>query len=73
MPLKDGVYIIASTLDTNPVLDIEGAANPFNSPISGVVGLSVPLLMSAPSYISTDGFQVRETPITPPTNISSGS
>ncbi|KAL6859298.1 carbohydrate-binding module family 13 [Trichoderma novae-zelandiae] len=40
MPLKDGIYIIASTLSTNPVLDIDGAANPFNSPISGVVGFT---------------------------------
>ncbi|KAL7803467.1 carbohydrate-binding module family 13 [Trichoderma aethiopicum] len=40
MPLKDGIYIIASTLTTNPVLDIEGTANPFNSPISGVVGFT---------------------------------
>ncbi|KAH0499602.1 hypothetical protein TgHK011_006782 [Trichoderma gracile] len=40
MPLKDGIYIISSTLPTNPVLDIEGTANPFNSPISGVVGFT---------------------------------
>ncbi|KAL7909508.1 carbohydrate-binding module family 13 protein [Trichoderma velutinum] len=38
MPLKDGTYIIASTLPGNPVLDIYGAANPFNGPIEGVVG-----------------------------------
>ncbi|PTB65181.1 carbohydrate-binding module family 13 protein [Trichoderma citrinoviride] len=40
MPLKDGIYIISSTLPTNPVLDIDATANPFNSPISGVVGFT---------------------------------
>lgn len=43
MPLKDGIYIISSTLSGNPVLDIYQAANPFNGPINGVVGLSVSL------------------------------
>ncbi|KAL7950548.1 ricin B lectin domain-containing protein [Trichoderma barbatum] len=40
MPLKDGIYMIASTLSTNPVLDIEGAGNPFNSPLVGIVGFT---------------------------------
>ncbi|KAL6811043.1 carbohydrate-binding module family 13 protein [Trichoderma sp. SZMC 28013] len=40
MPLKDGTYIIASTLSGNPVLDIYNAANPFNGPIEGVVGFT---------------------------------
>ncbi|KAH6603837.1 carbohydrate-binding module family 13 [Trichoderma cornu-damae] len=41
MTLKDGIFIIASMLPTNPVLDIYGASNPFNGAIAGVVGLSV--------------------------------
>ncbi|KAJ4860482.1 hypothetical protein THAR02_05691 [Trichoderma harzianum] len=40
MPLKDGIYIISSTLSGNPVLDIYQAANPFNGPINGVVGFT---------------------------------
>ncbi|KAK4079913.1 hypothetical protein Trihar35433_1018 [Trichoderma harzianum] len=40
MPLKDGIYIISSTLAGNPVLDIYQAANPFNGPINGVVGFT---------------------------------
>ncbi|UKZ77700.1 hypothetical protein TrVFT333_005424 [Trichoderma virens FT-333] len=40
MPLKDGIFIIASTLPTNPVLDIYGTAVAFNSPLSGVVGFA---------------------------------
>ncbi|KAM6488166.1 carbohydrate-binding module family 13 [Trichoderma sp. SZMC 28011] len=40
MPLKDGIYIISSTLSGNPVLDIYQAANPFNGPINSVVGFT---------------------------------
>lgn len=41
--IRDGIYTIASALPSNPVLDIDGATTPFDSPIAGIVGLSVPL------------------------------
>ncbi|PKK46876.1 hypothetical protein CI102_8389 [Trichoderma harzianum] len=34
MPLKDGIYIISSTLSGNPVLDIYQAANPLTAPLT---------------------------------------
>lgn len=39
MTLLDGIYIIANTIPQNPVLDLDGATNPFASPIAGIVGL----------------------------------
>lgn len=67
MTLKDGTYIIASTLSTNPVLDIYGATIPFDSPIAGIVGLSVllrPIFFWIRIYIS----QAQNKPPTTKTN-----
>ncbi|KAH8129525.1 hypothetical protein FP744_10000541 [Trichoderma asperellum] len=36
--IRDGIYTIASALPSNPVLDIDGATTPFDSPIAGIVG-----------------------------------
>ncbi|KAL9473683.1 hypothetical protein ACSS6W_008063 [Trichoderma asperelloides] len=35
--IRDGIYTIASALPSNPVLDIDGATTPFDSPIAGIV------------------------------------
>ncbi|KAL6892079.1 carbohydrate-binding module family 13 protein [Trichoderma evansii] len=40
MTLLDGIYIIANTIPQNPVLDLDGATNPFASPIAGIVGFA---------------------------------
>ncbi|KAL6894961.1 ricin B lectin domain-containing protein [Trichoderma evansii] len=40
MTLKDGTYIIASTLPSNPVLNIDGATTLFSNPIAGIVGFT---------------------------------
>ncbi|KAM0462192.1 hypothetical protein ACHAO4_001391 [Trichoderma viride] len=36
-PLLDGSYTIANNVQQNPVLDLDGATNPFANPIAGVV------------------------------------
>ncbi|EHK46104.1 uncharacterized protein TrAtP1_013215 [Trichoderma atroviride] len=39
-PLLDGIYTIANNVQHYPVLDLDGATNPFASPIAGVVGFT---------------------------------
>ncbi|KAM0464476.1 hypothetical protein ACHAPV_002302 [Trichoderma viride] len=65
-PLLDGSYTIANNVQHYPVLDLDGATNPFANPIAGVVGLYDPVYNEVTRWkitnIEGNNYQIESVP-----------